>query len=119
MTRAARTTLLAGLILLLVAPAHALAAGWTTPTALTPTATPAAGQTLATENAQLVVNASGAQALLWEDWNNGGDTDGCIKGEATTRLPGSDWAPTSDVGCKARIQIGPDGTAVAAWEDAN
>src|SRR5204862_2464333 len=48
MRRAARTALLAGLVLL-VAPAHALAAGWTTATALTPTATPALGSTLASQ----------------------------------------------------------------------
>ncbi|MEA2494182.1 MAG: hypothetical protein QOJ29_2093 [Thermoleophilaceae bacterium] len=114
--RGARSPVLTALLALaFAAPAHA--AGWTTPVALQPTATAAPGSTLVTQGAHLVVNASGAQALSWDDMNGGGDDGTCIKGEATTRVSGGDWAPTTDTGCGGQLEIGPDGTAIVVWED--
>ena len=100
-----------------LAPA-ALAIGWTTPVSLAPSASPGTpGNPVSAENARLAVNAAGAQAIVWDDMEDTGDGTTCVTGEARTRIPGGDWSPTTDIGCDAQVTIGPDGTALALWDD--
>ena len=101
----------------LLAPTGASAAGWTPPVALTPNATAAPGNTIQVRDAQLVVNPSGAQALAWNVIEETSDGGACVKGEATTRLPGTNWAPPVAVGCNSQVEIGPSGRAIALWDE--
>src|SRR3954471_15358899 len=102
-----------GLAFALLAAVPAFGVGWTQPIAITPAAPTA---TVQPSNAQTVLNKSGAQAIAWDDFDISGDSPVCIGGEATTRVPGGAWAAPFQTGCSAKVQIGPDGTAVVVWE---
>jgi hypothetical protein len=105
--------------LLGIAPSSALAVGWTTPIPLTPAVSAGTpGNPVEAINPHLAVNASGAQAIVWDDYEINSDGRTCLTGEARTRVPGADWSPTTQIGCDAHVEIGPDGTALALWEGA-
>jgi hypothetical protein len=94
----------------------ALAVGWTTPAALPASQT---GSNIETVNARLSVNAAGAQVITWDDYVRGADSFTCATGEARTRVPGGEWSPTTEIGCGAKVQMGPDSTALALWENSS
>ena len=94
----------------------AFAVGWTTPVPLAPAGGTGPAGSFA-QDAVSVVNQAGAQAIVWDVRQDTGDGTPCIYSEATTRVPGGDWAPTTQLGCSPVIKIGPDGTAIAMWEE--